>query len=388
MTPPADPALRRSAGDLIASLSLSYITGALVLGFLIYSGGVWNFLANTRLLDLLSRGGIVALTDADAGFFTGVPDLSLYVAARDPIDIGLVFLAMGIFLVFWGLKAYQFHDFTRFCGIDGTLGQDARIYLYGSGMNRLLPYNLGNAAVAAALQNRGASLESASMVVFLGEMFVALEIAVFAFIGLWVVGWTTWLSTMFWAMIIAGVAYSLMRPRFGIPGRFRRWRGARSGQEAVEKPESEFLLPGRQVLRVLAQKPLVLLRLAVVSFLAFGLEDIAAYAIAQAFTSTHVILNADTSLILMAVVASYLARYFPFTPGGIGQFEWAFAAALYLGGIGLPEAVTIAVLDNVIRYVTGTLLLGGVMLGKGVDTSMRSALALSGHTAGEPQAAG
>ncbi len=63
------------------------------------------------------------------------------------------------------------------------------------------------------------------------------------------------------------------------------------------------------------------------------------------------------SVLLMGVVGGYIARLIPVTPGGIGQFEWGFAAALYVGGLGLPECVAIAILDNFIRYVTGTLLL-------------------------------
>jgi len=76
----------------------------------------------------------------------------------------------------------------------------------------------------------------------------------------------------------------------------------------------------------------------------------------MAFTSTHVILNVNFTILLMAIVASYIARLIPVTPGGIGQFEWGFAAGLYLGGLGWPECVTIAVLDNFVRYASGTLL--------------------------------
>jgi uncharacterized membrane protein YbhN (UPF0104 family) len=102
--------------------------------------------------------------------------------------------------------------------------------------------------------------------------------------------------------------------------------------------------------------------MAVLSIVAFGLEDIAAYVIAQAFTSTHVVLNVNFSILLMAIVASYIARLIPITPGGIGQFEWGFAAGLYLGGLGFPECVTIAILDNFVRYVTGTLLFAWVYI--------------------------
>ena len=67
------------------------------------------------------------------------------------------------------------------------------------------------------------------------------------------------------------------------------------------------------------------------------LVDLGAYAVSQAFTSTHVIINVEGDVLLMAVVAGYVARLVAFTPGGLGQWEWAFAAALYAGGLGLPR---------------------------------------------------
>ena len=67
--------------------------------------GVWNILANTRILDLLTRGGIVALTDTDQGLVYGVPDPQYYVASQDPVDWDLVLLAGLMFLTMWGVKA-------------------------------------------------------------------------------------------------------------------------------------------------------------------------------------------------------------------------------------------------------------------------------------------
>src|SRR5262245_8214556 len=82
----------------------------------------------------------------------------------------------------------------------------------------------------------------------------------------------------------------------------------------------------------------------------------------MAFTGNHVILSVSFSTLLMGVVGGYIARLIPVTPGGIGQFEWGFAAGLYLGGLGFPECVTIAVLDNFIRYISGTLLFAWVYI--------------------------
>src|SRR5207249_208650 len=104
-----------------------------------------------------------------------------------------------------------------------------------------------------------------------------------------------------------------------------------------------------------------LVTLAFLSLIAFGVEDIAAYFGAMAFSGDHVRLHVDFSILLMGVCGSYIARFIPLTPGGYGQFELGFATSLYVAGVGLPEAVTIAFLDNMLRY-TGFIQLYLVMI--------------------------
>ena len=107
----------------------------------------------------------------------------------------------------------------------------------------------------------------------------------------------------------------------------------------------------------LARFPGTFLRLTVLSLFIFSLEILAAYVISQAFTGSFVILNVDFRILMMGVIAGHIAALIPVTPGGIGQFEWGFAASLYIGGVGIPEAVTIAVLYNLLRYVSGLLMM-------------------------------
>lgn len=65
---------------------------------------------------------------------------------------------------------------------------------------------------------------------------------------------------------------------------------------------------------------------------------------------------------------------------GIGQFEWGFAVAIYIATDSLPDAATIAILVNVIRYSTGSLMWGAVVLVYGVETNLRSVLAIFTRT--------
>jgi uncharacterized protein (TIRG00374 family) len=132
----------------------------------------------------------------------------------------------------------------------------------------------------------------------------------------------------------------------------------------------------KATLLALWREPRTLGRLSLLGLVAFGLEDIAAYVIAMAFTGDRVIIDVPFGVLLMGVVGSYIARLIPVTPGGIGQFEWGFALALYWGGLGFPECVTLAVLDNLIRYATGSFLGGAVIVSHGVETNWSKVRAL------------
>ena len=86
----------------------------------------------------------------------------------------------------------------------------------------------------------------------------------------------------------------------------------------------------------------------------------------------------------MAIIAGYVARLVQFTPGGLGQWEWGFAAALYVGGLGFPEAATIALLVTFFRYAVGGLVFAAVTLGYGVETNLRRVLARFAPATREP----
>jgi len=191
------------------------------------------------------------------------------------------------------------------------------------------------------MEGQGSRADRVAQAAFLAELFVVIEIVVYAAYGPYGLGWSVWLAQIFWSLVILGICYAIARPS-----------GLYPEPSIVPLHWNDAVAS----LRALARRPMVLTKLTVLSLVAFGLEDIAAYMIAMAFTSTHVILNVNFSILLMAIVASYIARLIPITPGGIGQFEWGFAAGLYLGGVGWPECVTIAVLDNFVRYASGSLL--------------------------------
>ena len=343
---------RSYTANIVGNFCLSYLVGFVLLVSLVYSAGIWMVLANSRFLDFLIRVGVIQYHDKGSGWVEGVADSEFYYQSQLPVDWLLILVAAGVFLLFWGIKSIQFHGVARHYGIDGTMGEHGRAYLYGLGINRLFPFRIGEVATAKVLSGQGAPEHRAAATVFASELFTLFEIAIFAFAGLLLMGWTPWLSQVFWSLVIFSVLYLWMR---------------NSGPHPVSHPAREWRTRARATLQTFTKDPGVLIRLSILSVIAFALEDIAAYIIANAF-----LIGVDFTVLLMGVVGSYIARLIPLSPGGIGQFEWGFAAALYLGGVGLPEAATIAILDNLLRYVVGTFTLGSILLWFKVETNLRS----------------
>lgn len=323
---------RAEARRAVSGFVLAYAVAAVLIIALIYFGDVWSILANTRVLRLLIDGGVVALHDGQLGWIQGVADPKNYLKAIEPIDWSLILVVIGIFWLFWAAKGVQFHLLCRSLSLPGSFGEHCRAYyrglLYGNG----LPGRVGDVAAAAALTRAGVPAERALFALRLSEALVVFEIVIFAILGLLMLGWGAWLLQLLCALAILAVAYWWSHP----------------GPEQEERPLLSVVTEG---LRELSSRPRRLVALVLLSVVAFGVEDVAAYIAAMAFSGEWVRLHASFDVILMGVVGSYIARYVRLTPGGIGQFEWGFAAALYFGGVGFPEAATIAILDNVLRYV-------------------------------------
>lgn len=348
------------AGGLAGAYFLSFFIGAFILWLLINDTGRWYVLANTRVLDLLIRAGVVRVHDAGAGFVEGVPDHTIYLKSQDPIDMGILAAAVGLLVAVWLIKAVQLHGIARFVGIAGSLGQHARAHLYGLGVGRVLPFQAGEVATASALMAQGAPRGRAALAVFIADLFILFEIVVFALIGLLLMNWAMWLAQLFWCLVILGAAYLFMRPSLRTPAL----------QVAAPRP----FRVARQAIGAFAHQPRLLMKLAGLSLLAFALQDVAAYLIVMAYSSQHVILHVPAEVLLMGVVGSYIARLIQVTPGGIGQGEWGMALVLYVGGVDMSAAGSVALLVGFFRYLSIMIVFAAVAFGYGIETNLRRVL--------------
>lgn len=353
---------KEESRSFFGSLPLSILAGITLLGSLIYLAGPWALLANTRLLNLLIDAGIIKYHDRHAGIIEGVADHIYYFKAQDPIAWTVLAIVVALYLLIAVLKAVQFDVIARAYGMVGSLGDHTRAFLYGLIYKETTPFQIGDAATAAAMSVQGAPLARTRAAIFALNAFFFFEVAVFALFGLLSIGWAAWLFQLFCALAIITTLYLWTRP-------------SRSERKSAEGSVGIFnALKTHSA--ALAHQPVQLLYLCLLSIVSFGLRDLAAYFTAMAFSTQNVLLNIDPSLILMGVLGGYIASFIRVTPGGIGQFEWGFATALFIGGVGLPEAATVAILVNFFRYVALFVLFLVTTLWHKAQTSFSAVVAL------------
>ena len=349
------------------ALLLSYLVGFGLLILLIYYAEPWAIAGNTRVLDLLVRGGVVQLTDIHSkGLIQGVPEFKYYIWSQDPIQWTLVGMFVALYFVIYALRACQFHWIARYYGVQGTFGMHARAYLYGLGIGHILPFKqqyLSTAAALAAEGQSGARSYAASRV---QETFIHFEVIFFALIGLCLTGWRAWVGQMFWPAIMLGAYYLFAK-------------GAVLDSDLSSRI---FRAKWRGLYAMLEEPPLVV-KTALIGLFAFAISDIITYLVAQAFsTDNNVIMKAPFFALQAAVVGGYVASQIPISPVGIGQYEVAFAIVLLMSNVGLPEAVSITLIDSFARYGVALFLHFLVRLGYGIHTDIPTTLAIYSHAHG------
>lgn len=320
------------------SMWLSVGLGVTLLFSLFYFAGTWEILTFTRALNLLIEAGIVQYDDMGAGIIEGLPDLEWYMLAQEYVSWPVVSFVIFLFSGIWLIKSYQFHIIAKYYGLDGSYRTHLKSFTIGTlSFFRFTPLGLGEKAAAADLIKRGATPYQGQSVAFLSRVLAVFEVVFFAVIGLLVVGWADWAIQLLWAGIVFIVLYWWVKPAQPSPG------------------ETNFFNLAYQELKLLQLKPGIFWTLIITSIVSFSLIDASAYFLSTAFSSANVILHLDYGILLMAIIAGYLSRQIPLTPAGIGQFEWAFTASLFLTGVGFPEAATVAILFSFFYY--GTLLI-------------------------------
>jgi len=356
----------------VGPITLSILLGLGLLAILI-AADPWKFVAVTRLLDVLIAAGFVQYHDAQPGLVAVATPVHYYLS-QEPIAWGMVAVAALVLIVYPCLKGLQVHVLARAYGSQATLGQHMSAHLYGDGLDRFLPYNIGVIGATNALIGYGLPEDRAKSVVLLSRVATIFEISAFAIVGLVLLDLNVWLSHLAWAALALGVAWYLV---------------SQAGHATVlPHPRELFRHAWVEIAALAKARPGMVAGLALLSLLAFGTLDVGVWIVMAAFNTTAVAIHVEPLILMMSVLGGYVAaRLVPVTPGGIGQWELGFATLLLLGDldVSLP-LLCVAVLANLLRIVTGLGLMALALRGAGVPTSLAEVFRVFKHGR-EPDAA-
>ena len=96
------------AERVVTSLTLPWLVSITLLGFLAVAGGLWNLVANTRVLNLMIEGGVVRFHDKQIGPIDGGARAEVFHCQPGPNCVaapGAGPSVHGLFLAFEGASA-------------------------------------------------------------------------------------------------------------------------------------------------------------------------------------------------------------------------------------------------------------------------------------------
>lgn len=353
-------AVRDGGRGLFGPIALAWGIAAFLLIELVRAGGFWQVSANTRILDVLVRTGVVRLTDTQIGLIGTIRDVRYYVQSNDYIDYNVLVLAVVLLLAAIWLRSLLFHTLARFTGIRGSFGQHARAYIYGHLFSRIYPFGIGDVAGASVLEAQGATAERAAQVAYLSSFFAVVPVVGFAVYAIIALGYLQWLGIIAGPLVLLAAAYWMVR---AVPG-------ADVGPPTLR----QRAVRAADTLRSLESERWVALGMVALSGLAFLCSALAVYLIAQAFTTNFVQIIISFPLAVLALAGAYLASAVKVTPGGLGQWEWGFTVVLWAAGVNMADAVSLALLCTFFRYLTGGVVWLVTQLTRGCESDTRRVL--------------
>lgn len=298
-------------------------------------------------------------------FLLGVGLVALYVRQLDlgralsallGLSAGVLGLALVLYTIAWTLRVWRLHLLSRSAGIPATPGSSASTALGANALNLIAPARLGDVAAFVRLRGAAPSAGAAAAVLVhwrLTDLAGLLLLGLAGGAAVLLVGppialggtlaWLLFGGVAALVVLAGGAVWAARRSEApGSPGLLARLRDRVATRILGERAEGMGEGFSRANVKLLAPALLVgSVLLAVLGWV--GDAAVAGVLLAAAWPHPGAFLVA-----VVPVVVGNVAKMVPSTPGALGVFEAAFAAALIPFGVPLVEAVAVAVATHLL----------------------------------------
>jgi len=264
------------------------------------------------------------------------------------MDKTCLLLAVAVYALAWLFRTVRLRSLIRHAPGALSLYRTFEIHIAGFALNAVLPVKAGDVAMIGFLKREGIKIGPAAAMVIQTRILDILAMAL-VMIPSWF--WLTRKDAPLWMLSSFLICLALAAVPFGIAWADQRRRisafAAKAGGKA-ERPFWGMVLvkfgEAYDAYHAMARERSLLLRTVLTSILVWLCEGGVCYAL---FSALGVGIPFEAAV--LAVVLGNAGKGFQVTPGGIGVYEGILTAVLCEFGAPFDAAVTVAVLDHLLK---------------------------------------
>lgn len=266
------------------------------------------------------------------------------------VDAGWIAAALGSIALAYLLKIYRWTTMLRGLGAEIRIGDATTPFLGGVAFNNVLPFRAGDVIRVVAFERFTGIPPSGQIGTLVLERLLDLLVLItilFATITLWQVD-------VLDEALLAGLRVAALAVAFAIlvfiaaPKPIRMVVKWAEGQMPKLAPAGQALLRLSDAVRTLS-RPLFLVRVIAISFLAWLAEGGAFFAVGQALG-----VGVSLEAALLALCVGTLSTIIPSSPGYVGTFHYFTARVVSSFGVGQVDAAAYAILIHALLWLMTT----------------------------------
>jgi glycosyltransferase AglD len=305
----------------------------------------WAFRIFTFLLGL---GILLSLI-----FYTGI---STFIDILYRANIAYIVLAVIVYALSWVFRTWRLEQLTRHAGKSLSLFEIFKIQISGYALNVVLPAKLGDVIMIGYLKLKGITLGKSTAIVLQSRILDMMAILLISISAILVISsgstpsWI-WMSILIGAIIIAIPTCVAITDKNGLVISIIEKFGSCIRHGFVTLAVSKIKDVYRSYQEIMNDRRLLLYTI-LLSLFIWTIDGLTCYVLTVSIDNPVQII-----VCILAVMTANIGKSVPTTPGSIGIYESILATVLTLFGLPFSIAITIAILDHLIKNIF-TLVLG------------------------------